>query len=363
MEAKCNESEEVFVGAVKRTHLDTMEIKFEENFTTQFDEAQTYEVKFFYSRSIYRKMHMGVDRAVERLGESFLFPNEVTVANEVQLDVQLENGVLKLDKAEIPWFKQDIDDSQKGAVVQALRAKFRPLPNIIHGPPGTGKTSTLIEVILHVFTQMKDSRILVAAHSNSAANLILSHLLEYDFLKDDTVRLLSMSYQKKEVVPDELLPYCVTLRLKRKDPNEDHEEKKTKTKKGTRIFRELSMMAPYRIVIGTCIGLGSLMYDRNGNIPDYTHVVVDEAGQCSEPEVLVPISKVDTKNGSVILAGDPMQMPPLVLSTHAKERGLSLSFLQRFVERYNKIETELKVHFFGFEFVQIDPFNRISFIW
>lgn len=314
-----------------------MEIKFNEVFASQFDEDMTFSVEFMFSHSIFTKMHMGVDRAVNRLGENFLFSNKIAIANSVLLDVQLDNGELKMGDASIPWFKQDLDDSQKAAIVQALRAEFRPLPNIIYGPPGTGKTSTLIEVILHVFTRMKGSRILVAAHSNSAANLILARLLEYDFVKGDIMRMLSMSYQKKKDIPEELRPYCATMQTSTDD---EQKELKTDVEIGVQIFSKVSLMAPYRIVVGTCVGVGPLMFDREECIPAYTHVIVDEASQCSEPEVMIPISLLARQNGSVVLAGDPKQMPPLVLCKFAKKRGLSVSFLERLVDR---IEKKLKV--------------------
>lgn len=133
MLATQNNTGDVFTGEVKRTLLDSMYIKFGEYFAVQFDEAVTFTVEFFYSRAVFKKMHKGVVRAAKRLGENFLFPNENGIANPVQLNVYLDVGTLKLDDVEIPWFKKDIDDSQKAAVVQALRATFRPLPNIIHG--------------------------------------------------------------------------------------------------------------------------------------------------------------------------------------------------------------------------------------
>lgn len=133
MLATQNNTRDEFTGKVKRTLLDSMHIKFEKDFAVKFDEAMTFTVEFFYSRAVYKKMHKGVVRAAKRLGENFLFPNENGIANPVQLNVHLDNGALKLDDDEIPWFKEDIDDSQKAAVVQALRATFRPLPNIIHG--------------------------------------------------------------------------------------------------------------------------------------------------------------------------------------------------------------------------------------
>lgn len=348
MHATQTQTKDVFIGVVHKTYLDSMDIKFEKIFAEHFEEEFTFNLEFFFSRSCYRKMHKGVKRAVQRLGEVFLFPDDIGNGGRLQLNVQIVDGKLKLNETDIPWFKKDIDDSQKAAVVQALRAKFRPLPNIIHGPPGTGKTSTLIEIILHVFTQVKDSRILVAAHSNSAANLILSRLLEHNLVQNDTVRLLSMAYNDKNNVPSELSSYCAILRLKKIDCGE---EKETETKSNVKVFHELICLAPFRIVIGTCIGLGLLMNDRKGYIPDYTHVIVDEAGQCSEPEIMIPISMVDSKNGSVVMAGDPMQMPPLVLCSHAKTRGLAKSLLERLVERQQKVCLLLLFHiFFGIPF-------------
>lgn len=182
---------------------------------------------------------------------------------------------------------------------------------------------------------------MVAAHSNSAVNLLLSRLIEHDFVKNDIVRLVSLAYQEKKGVREELHPYCATLHYMKKDLDEENEEKAETS------IKALYSVEMFRIVIGTCVGLGSLMYDRDGSISDYSHVIVDEAGQCSEPEILIPISKVDRKIGSVVLAGDPMQMPPLVLCKHAKERGLSKSLLERFVE----LSKVFPLHLFSKKFV------------
>lgn len=331
-------------GVVTKTLLNHMEVAFDNSFSAESVESASFKVEFSFSSAVYKKLRDGVNRAVEVLGEGFLFPSEIGVVKSPLLSVHLDDGVLKLNDTEIPWFQREIDDSQKAAVVQALRANFRPLPHIIHGPPGTGKTLTLIEIILHAFTHMKDSRILVAAHSNSAANLILERLLKYDSVKNDILRLLGMMYHEKQAIledPEGWHEYCGILT--------DHQN--SDVKNGIKVFQQLNSISPYRILIGTCVGLGKLMYDRDGCIPDYTHVIVDEASQCSEPEVMIPISKIDIEIGSVVLAGDPKQMPPLVLCKYAKERGLGVSLLTRLVKRYAKIEDKVFAaisFFYGF---------------
>lgn len=52
---------------------------------------------------------------------------------------------------------------------------------------------------------------------------------------------------------------------------------------------------------------------------------------------------VEPQNGQIILAGDPLQLPPIVLSNHAKDRGLSYSMLERYIDRYGNIKTDKMV--------------------
>lgn len=63
----------------------------------------------------------------------------------------------------------------------------------------------------------------------------------------------------------------------------------------------------------------------------------------SEPEAYVPISLVDPDKCEIILAGDPLQLSPIVLSNHAKDRGLTYSMLERYIELYGKIKTAAMV--------------------
>lgn len=100
-------------------------------------------------------------------------------------------------------------------------------------------------------------------------------------------------------------------------------------------------MKKYQVVVGTSSIIGKLLHAsslRN----HFTHAVIDEAGQCTEADVLIPMVLVG-KKGQTIMAGDPMQMPPLVLSFHADERGLGISMLSRLLKRYSTFEGENNV--------------------
>lgn len=64
----------------------------------------------------------------------------------------------------------------------------------------------------------------------------------------------------------------------------------------------------------------------------FTHAIIDEAGQCTEPEIAIPISLIDKDDGQIILAGDPHQLGPVVLSPIAKRCGLGKSLLSRLLD-------------------------------
>lgn len=70
----------------------------------------------------------------------------------------------------------------------------------------------------------------------------------------------------------------------------------------------------------------------------FTHVFIDEAAQCSECEALIPITSINPDGGQIILAGDPLQLPPISLSNHAKHYDLVNSMLQRYIETYKTMD-------------------------
>jgi len=95
----------------------------------------------------------------------------------------------------------------------------------------------------------------------------------------------------------------------------------------------MSVLGRHRITVGTCSTLG-VLYNMGFPRGHFSHVLVDEAGQATEPEIMIPLNFIHSEHGQVILAGDPMQLGPVTQSKLAIHFGLSESFLSRLLQQF-----------------------------
>ncbi|XP_011840998.1 PREDICTED: putative helicase Mov10l1 [Mandrillus leucophaeus] len=205
------------------------------------------------------------------------------------------------------FFNPVLNENQKLAVKRILSGDCRPLPYILFGPPGTGKTVTIIEAVLQVHFALPDSRILVCAPSNSAADLVCLRLHESKVLRPATMVRVNATCRFEEIVIDAVKPYC-------------------------RDGEDIWKASRFRIIITTCSSSG-LFYQIGVRVGHFTHVFVDEAGQASEPECLIPLGLMSDVSGQIVLAGDPMQLGPVIKSRLAMAYGLNVSLLERLMSR------------------------------
>ncbi|KAM3673252.1 RNA helicase Mov10l1 [Ammospiza maritima maritima] len=205
------------------------------------------------------------------------------------------------------FFNPVLNVQQKLAVKRILSGECRPTPYLLFGPPGTGKTVTVIEAILQIHFTLPDSRILVCAPSNAATDLICLRLHQSNLLKPGTMVRVNAAFRSAEQIDDMVKPYC---------------------KDGDDIQKALWS----RIVITTCCSAG-LFYQTDTRLGHFTHVILDEAGQASEPESLIPIGLISEADGQIILVGDPKQLGPVIKSKLAQSFGLSMSLLERLSSR------------------------------
>lgn len=332
-------------GDIHRVLNNKLMLKFAPAFHEKYN-GEDWKLEFHFSRMKLRKEHHAINKAVHHLGGDFLFPS-VTIKKPPQLDVHIDDdGLLINGQRHIPWINSKLNDVQKIAVLNVLRGEACPMPYIIFGPPGTGKTITTIEAILQICRQLPDSRILVGTPSNSAANLLCERIAQSGALKDcDFVRLVGYNAIESGKIPEHILQYCATCDIAREGTVKDDMKV---LDSGLKLRCNVSVLGRHRITIGTCNTLGTLMqmaFPRD----HFTHVVIDESGQCLETEALIPITFLNKFNGQVILAGDPMQLGPVVLSRFAVDRGLNRSILVRLLDRvvYQKDHEVFCIFFFN----------------
>nr|XP_016929115.1 putative helicase mov-10-B.2 [Drosophila suzukii] len=202
-------------------------------------------------------------------------------------------------------------------------------PYILFGPPGTGKTTTIVEAILQLRLQQPRSRILVTAGSNSACDTIALKLCEYIHCnarlrehfalqvmpdaKHQLIRLFSRSIHHKGLksVPALLL-------------------KNSNCSKNIYDHLGVSHILEYGITVATLCTVGRLVTDNLGKHNFFSHIFIDEAGAATEPEALIGIMGVkQTADCHVILSGDHKQLGAVIKSNRAASLGLSHSLMER----------------------------------
>lgn len=291
----------VYTGYVHRVELDRVKLGFSKKLLQTFISNMKFDVEFTINRFPVKLQHRAVELAAKHQLEEVLFPSGAAVAT--------------LSMPKLSMFNRQLESNpeQHSAVQRIVAGSSKPAPHLVFGPPGTGKTVTLVEAMNQVSRADPSAHILACAPSNSACDLLCERLMVH--MDPYQIYRLYASSRDPRSVPKHLLKCC----------NWDQ-------KQDGFMFPETKILMKYTIMVTTMVTAGRLV---SGGIPvgHFTHVFVDEGGQAVEPECVIAIAGLlDPKNGQLVLAGDPKQLGPILRSPFALQHGLGLSLLERLMQ-------------------------------
>ena len=257
-------------------------------------------------------------------------------------------GQLKPEKRtftpmQFPW----LNKTQEQAVNEVLWAKD---VEVVHGPPGTGKTTTLVEAIYE--TLHRETQVLVCAQSNMAVDWISEKLVDHGVpvlrignpsrVND---KMLSFTYERKfESHPDypELWSIRKTIRqIKENRKRGDNVHQKIARLRDRAAEIEMAINAQLfdeaRVVACTLVGSANKLLVRH----KFSTLFIDEAAQALEPACWIAIRRASR----VILAGDHQQLPPTIKCYEAMKQGLDKTLMEHIVENQPDAVTLLKVQY------------------
>jgi ATP-dependent RNA/DNA helicase IGHMBP2 len=240
-------------------------------------------------------------------------------------------------------FHSNLNPSQKNAVRLGLAAEDLAL---IHGPPGTGKTTTVVELIVQAIK--RGDKVLACAPSNTAVDNLLERLIAKrqrvvrighparvaQQLRDHSLDGLVEQHENMPVVRDMLREAEQIFRKSDKwtrapRPRGERQAMRREAKSLIADARRLEKMAVQSILDRATVVCATMTFNEE-LLGDrwFDLAVVDEACQTTEPGCWVPLLRSD----KIVLAGDPQQLPPTVLSQQAAREGFARSMMERQME-------------------------------
>lgn len=294
-------------------------------------------VQLSFDETSYKLMFEALDRVMKAKNNRLAYLRDLFYSHQ-------KAGRFSFEPMKFPW----LNPTQERAVNEVLWAKD---VAIVHGPPGTGKTTTLVEAINE--TLMRESQVLVCAQSNMAVDWISEKLVDRGInvlrIGNPTRvndKMLGFTYERRfESHADYPQLWAIRkaireLRKNRKKGSENYHQKMDRLKSRAaeieiRINSELFGEA--RVIACTLVGSAHHLLEGM----KFGTLFIDEAAQALEAACWIPMKRASR----VILAGDHCQLPPTVKSIAALRAGLGKTLMERIAENKPEVVTLLKIQY------------------
>ncbi len=294
-------------------------------------------VQLSFDETSYKLMFEALDRVMKAKNNRLAYLRDLFYSHQ-------KAGRFSFEPMKFPW----LNPTQERAVNEVLWAKD---VAIVHGPPGTGKTTTLVEAINE--TLMRESQVLVCAQSNMAVDWISEKLVDRGInvlrIGNPTRvndKMLGFTYERRfESHPDYPQLWAIRkaireLRKNKKKGSENYHQKMERLKSRAaeieiRINAELFGEA--RVIACTLVGSAHHLLEGM----KFGTLFIDEAAQALEAACWIPMKRASR----VILAGDHCQLPPTVKSIAALRAGLGKTLMERIAENKPEVVTLLKIQY------------------
>ena len=294
-------------------------------------------VQLSFDETSYKLMFEALDRVMKAKNNRLAYLRDLFYSHQ-------KAGRFSFEPMKFPW----LNPTQERAVNEVLWVKD---VAIVHGPPGTGKTTTLVEAINE--TLMRESQVLVCAQSNMAVDWISEKLVDRGInvlrIGNPTRvndKMLGFTYERRfESHADYPQLWAIRkaireLRKNRKKGSENYHQKMDRLKSRAaeielRINAELFGEA--RVIACTLVGSAHHLLEGM----KFGTLFIDEAAQALEAACWIPMKRASR----VILAGDHCQLPPTVKSIAALRAGLGKTLMERIAENKPEVVTLLKIQY------------------
>ena len=316
--------------------------RLQENLSLKVDDltprSMLYNVKFTTQSGRFKAMYNAVITAQNALAfqdgwmRSMLFPQASDgyyqkTLNRRELDIDLHDTLLNYE--------------QSRAVRTVVKELYGPVPFIVSGPPGTGKTKTLVELALQLLIKQADAHLLICAPSDPAADTLVKRLSKH--LKPSKLLRMNSPARNFPEVPTSVLPYCFVDNGLFSLPS--FAELMSKTIVVTSC-RDADLLVRARVTNNDLCSLEqklrAAIHPNAASGPTQLHwtgILMDEAAQATEPEALIPLSVVappddhnlpDQQLPVFVMAGDQHQLGP---RTASKTSDIQTSLFERLLGR------------------------------